>query len=139
MTPEEQISAFQNLSSDRKLLLDMASRLPEEVRTAMAGIIASERGLNVGGRFGTAGTPDIYNIPGWTYGSKEMGKAMAMQYSPQYKVEIKNIGLAYEAGEKFRKEHLAETTKELAQRIEKALLEDENWIKLFTEKQRPKI
>ena len=135
MSPESQVAAFQNLSSDRKLLLDMMPRLAESVRAQMTGIIAAEQGLNVGGRFGTQGTPEF---PGWSGtgrggGIATPGQAM-ISYSPKAADTI-NIAIAYDVGMKYKEE----IAKEVGKQVEDKLLTDETFVDTFAKKISPKI
>lgn len=133
MAPESQVAAFQNLTSDRKLLLEMLPRLSEEVRNAIAGIIAREQGLNVGGRFGTVGVEGL-NAPGWTYGGPLLAGAQAATYGAKNGMininskaaDTININLAYEAAKSYE-----ETVRKINEEIMDKLLTNENFRKFI--------
>jgi hypothetical protein len=119
MPPEQQVMAFRQGGKDRDLMMEMTSKLDENVRERMAGIIASEQGIYTHGRFSAfeKGTGEGFLKPG--------EQPIVINPKGADKIELTvNLGVY---GEKLMKG----TAEEISKQIEDALLNDEVFKKAF--------
>jgi len=124
----EQMAQFQNISSDRRMMLDMFQYLAPAVQNSIKGIIASEAGLEVGGKYGTGRMPEF---PGW--GGNVGGGGLVkpgeklISINPTATSTI-NVSVTAEATAKAINAAMKDKIKEI---LEKDVITDEDLMKAF--------
>jgi hypothetical protein len=128
MPEAEQMAQFTNISSDRRIMLDMFKYLAPAVQDSIKGIIAAEAGLPVGGKYGTGRAMEF---PGWGgawggAGAVAPGKQL-ISITPTATSTI-NVAVTAEATAKAINAAMRSKIKEV---MEKDIITDEDLMKAF--------